>query len=131
MAADLDSFAGLAKAQEDGFPVVIKGPDGVSDLGLTITVAGPDSDRQRSARRKQIDRRLARRNPGPLSAAEIEESSIKLLAETVISWSPDPTFGGKATSCSPENVETVLRAFPFIREQLDASAGSRADFLKP
>lgn len=130
MAVDLDQFSGLVEAQEQGYPVQIRAPDG-SDLGLTITVAGPDSDRQRKARQKQINRRLAKRNAAPMDAAEIEASGIGLLSETIISWSPAIKLGGKELSYSAENARKVLTAFPFIREQLDAAAGSRADFLQP
>lgn len=130
MTIDLDQFSGLIEAQEQGFAVPIKGPDGVTDLGLTITVAGPDSARQKKARQKQINRRIAKRNPGPMTAEELAETEIEMLSEITISWAPSVKVGGKELTCSIENAATLYRSYPFIAEQVNLAAGSRADFLK-
>lgn len=130
MTIDLDQFSGLVASQEQGFALAIKGPDGIIDLGLTITVAGPDSERQRKARQKQINRRIAKRNPGPMTAEELAETEIEMLSEVTVSWEPNIKVGGKELACSVENAATLYRAYPFIAEQVNLAAGSRADFLK-
>ncbi len=127
-AVDLDAFSGLAKAQEAGYPVQIKGPDG-SDLGLTITMAGPDSDRQQKARRRVIERRIAAQQLGAMTPEQVSDENMTVMAESVIGWTP-LKFGGAELPYTPANAVKVFKAFPFIYEQVIGIASSRASFLQ-
>jgi hypothetical protein len=125
---DLDAFAGLLASQEEGMSVQIRGPDG-SDLGLTIVVAGPDSDRQKKARQRQIDRRLEAQNAAPQTAESIDADNHEIAAESTISWSALILFGGPL-ECTAANAGRLYRAMPFIYDQILMAAASRKGFLK-
>lgn len=124
---DLDAFAGLVKAQEAGYPVQIKAPDGVTPLGLTITMAGPDSPQQKAGRRKVLDARTA---DGQLGAMSMEDYNREVAAESALSWTPDIVVGGETLACTPENARKVFTAHPFILDQVMPPVISRVPFAK-
>lgn len=101
-------------AQENGEPI-------------TITLAGADSDRFRSAQRANADRRIknARRNS---SSADIEADGLELLASATLGWS-GIKVDGEALDANKANVKKVYTRFPWIREQVDVFIGDRANFL--
>jgi hypothetical protein len=123
---DLAAFDALTKAQEDGLSVDILDPTGES-TGITITVAGPDSARYKSA--EQIDKRLKRRSAAPMTASEIAQASLEGLADCVIAWSP-VTLDGADLPMTSDNAVRLFTRFPWIREQVNAAAGDRTSFLE-
>lgn len=129
MAFDLSAFDGLTAAQEEGIDVTINGPDGTPlSPPVVITIAGPDSERQKAAQRKQADIRLRRRQR-TMSAKEAEEAGLDILAASIIAWTPFKV-GGKVLELTKDNAKMVLQRYPFIQEQLDLAAGDRAGFIK-
>lgn len=125
----------IAAAQEEGISVDIKDPAG-EDIGLRIVVAGPDSDRQKRARAALQNARVRSRQM-TTSAAIMEAEAITLLSKATISWAwgkaadgTDASWGGQQLECTEENVASVYRAAPFIRDQVDAVAGSRGGFTR-
>lgn len=123
---DLDKFAGLVAAQEAGNEVQIKAPDGAA-LGLTIVMAGPDSQRQRDARRAVLDERTG---DGKLADMSMEDFNREVAARSVINWSHDIIVGGERLVCTPENARTVFSTHPFILDQCLPSVVSRSPFVK-
>ena len=55
-----------------------------------------------------------------------------MQTEVVLGWTfaKDVTIDGKVPKCTPDEVERLLKRFPFIADQIDAVAGNRASFLK-
>lgn len=127
---DLSQFDDLASTQEAGIAVEIKGPDRRTPLGLTITIAGPDSSRQKLAVHEILNARLASEDAAPQSAADIERNQTAVMAKATISWSPNPKFDGKEWECNADNATALYRKYPFILEQVRAKADNRAAFTK-
>lgn len=126
---DLSEFSNLAQVQEDGIDVSILHPKTGESLGITIKVAGPDSDRQKKARRAvQTERLNMSRNKRP-TVPELEADGLKVTVASIISWD-GVVDGGQSIDLTPENATTILTKYPFIREQLDAAVGDRAGFIK-
>lgn len=125
---DLSKFDGLTEAQEKGIAIPILTPTG-EPTGIVITVAGPDSDRQRKAVQKQVDERLRRRSNKPMTAAEMSESAVRMLASSVVGWN-NVQIGEDTIPFSVDAAVSLFQRFPWIREQVDAVAGDRASFLK-
>ncbi len=126
---DLSQFDGLAQAQEEGIDVSILHPKTGESLGITIKVAGPDSDRQKKARRAvQTERLNMSRNKRP-TVPELEADGLKVTVASIISWD-GVIENGQAVVLTAENATSILTKYPFIREQLDSAVGDRAGFIK-
>ena len=78
---DIGSFDALTKAQDDGIDVPIVHPVTREPIGLTIRVAGPDSERQRAARRMITNARLQTRSMKLPTAEELEEVAADEVIE--------------------------------------------------
>jgi len=128
---DLATFDSLTEAQEDGIDVHIEHPGTGEPIGITIRVAGPDSERQRKAYRRLADARL-RAGRKKVTPESLEDDALTLLARSLISWkfAPGVTIGGDVPEFGVDEAKALFLRFPFIREQVDAAAGSRAGFLK-
>jgi len=118
------------KDQEDGIPVDIVHPKTGDRIGLKIWVAGPDSERQRKARRAIVNERLQLRNQ-KVTAELLENEGVKLLARTTIKWEFDDgmTFEGK-TEWNEKAAERMFTMLPFVFDQVNSVAGERAGFIK-
>lgn len=126
---DLSDFAGLSQAQEDGIDVPILHPKTGEGLGITIKVAGPDSERQKKARRAvQTERLNMSRNKRP-TVPELEADGLKVTVASIISWD-GVIENGQKVELTPESATTILMKYPFIREQIDSAVGDRAGFIK-
>jgi hypothetical protein len=125
---DLSAFDGLKEAQEAGLDVEIKDPKG-QPIGISIKIAGPDSERQRKAIQALTNERLNNEDTATATAEDIERNTLKVLASSVISWSPI-VLDGSDLPCTEDNAIRLFSRFPFIREQVEKRAGKRAGFLK-
>lgn len=125
---DLGDFESLTSAQEEGVAVQIQHPATGADLGITIVVAGPDSDRHKQAQREMTNVRLRKRKM-KITAEEVETESRRLMARKIISWE-GVVYKGEPVTLTVDNAIMVFQKFPFIYEQLDAEAGDRASFFK-
>lgn len=125
---DLSAFDGLKEAQENGIDVEIKDPTG-QPIGVAIKIAGPDSERQRKAIQALTNERLNNGDAATATAEDIEQNTLKILASSVISWTPI-VLDGSDLPCTEENAIWLFSRFPFIREQVEKMAGKRAGFLK-
>lgn len=117
-----------SNAQEEGIDVTILHPKTDEPLGITIRIAGVDSDRAKRARREILDRRIRKRKRS-FTAKEIEEDELQQLAAQTISWS-GVIIDGREVPLSADNAIALYKRFPFIKRQVDAEAGDIAGFLK-
>lgn len=121
----------FTKAQEDGVAVEIVHPKTLDPIGFKIWVAGPDSDRQRKARRAVVNERLQLRNQ-KVTAELLEDEAVRTLARATFKWefATGTTLEGKTPDWSVKEAERLFARFPFIYEQVNAAAGERAGFIK-
>lgn len=130
-ALDLSGLDAAIKRQDEGLDVEIKGLDGKTPLGLTIRVAGPDSQRAQQAQEALADEMLAKEDvSAKVSAREATERGIRYLARVTIDWEPAVKVDGEELSCSAKNAEKLYRKYRFIRDQVDRAAGNRSRFTE-
>jgi hypothetical protein len=127
--ADLDMYADLQTRQNEGIDVPIKGPDG-SLLGFSIRVAGPDSALAQQAEEDIVNERISREDGSSMNASALAEARLKGLAKVTLGWG-EFKRGGAIYSFSYENALKLYRDMPFIRDQINVRAGSRAAFMRP
>lgn len=127
---DLSGVEEAIKRQDAGIPVEIVGLDGKTPLGLTIYVAGPDSQRASQAQEALADEMIAKERLDKMSAKEAVDRGIRYLARVTLAWEPAVKLGGDEMAYSVKNAEALYRKFRFIREQVDRAAGNRARFIE-
>lgn len=128
----MDVFSlSTSKAANEGVEVQIFHPASKADLGITFKVAGIDSDvhkkAARDAQRKRLNT-LARGGQMKLTPEELEAEGLALLVVCVLDWS-GVEEKGVPLPCTPQNVEKVFEACPWIKDQIDSAIGDRALFL--
>lgn len=128
-ALDLTALDDAVKRQDAGIGIDILGPDGKTPLGLTIIVAGPDSERALAAQEELADEMLGQESLGRAKARETMKRGIRYLARITIGWTPAVKIGGNEIAYSVENAEMLYTRFRFIREQIDRAAADRARFM--
>jgi hypothetical protein len=119
------------EAAEKGAVLEILHPTENTLLGIKITLAGADSDLYRQTVNKSVNKRVQRMKPGqslPFTAEEQEESGLVLLATCTLAWE-GVVLDGTELPCTKENAKTVYKRFHWIKEQVDAFIGDRANFL--
>lgn len=110
-----------------GITVPLPLPDG-KPSGVTLNVLSTDSDAFQTARNAKLRQNVVilAMPEEDREAAELE-AEIDLLSSIVVGWTiPD-------RECTPENVKTLLREAPYIRNFLDRQAADKSAFfgLKP
>jgi hypothetical protein len=105
------------------------------NIGISITVASTDSEAFRKASQAQQNKRLkqmtrGRRGAGTaLTAEEMEEESLDLLASCTLGWE-GVNYGTDPLPFSKEAARNLYRKHAFIREQVDEAMADRSLFLK-
>lgn len=120
---DLD----LSAAAERGYEFELRHPGTQAPLGMFVTVQGEDSDTYQAELRAMQQRRLTGRQ-APRTVEQIDEQALDLLVLATIGWRGIQRDGSELP-CTPENVRAVYRKFRWVREQVDAAVGDRANFL--
>lgn len=126
---DLGQFDAAIQRQEDGIDVPILAMDGKTPTGLSIRVAGPDSERARQAREDLHAELVRSERVTPLTPAEATAQGTRYLARLTIGWSPNVKVSGEELAYSEANAIRVYEKYRFIRQQVDLAAGSRAAFM--
>lgn len=126
---DLSDFADLIRVQDDGIDVDILHPKTGESLGMTIRVAGPDSERQKKARTAVNNDRLLKSRNKRVTAPELEADQLKVVAASIISWS-GVIENGKEVELTGETATDILTRYPFILDQINSVVGDRAGFIK-
>lgn len=124
---DFADFASNAIDQDKGRKLVIVNPWTGEPTGMSMLVAGPDSDTQRRARIAMMDELADMARPdGTVSAEDRETARIHCLARCVLGW--DVSDGGASIPFEHKHVVRVLRAGAYLQAQVDAFAGDRSNF---
>lgn len=111
--------------------------NGADGQPVTITVLGPDSKANRMAARAAVRKRLRSMtiaetvgaNEGAAFDAE-EAESIDMLASITVGWTGICTTKKEPIPCTKETAAELYRAFPAVRDQVDAFVASRLNFIK-
>lgn len=107
-------------------------PLGGEKTQITIELAGIDSETYRNAKHKTANKRMerAQRMAGKykLSAEELEEEQLQLLADCTIGWK-NIELNGKPLEFSIPNAKKLYADFPWIRQQVDTFTGDRGNFF--
>lgn len=120
-----------AKAAEKGFELVLRNPKTDAELPGRIKLLGADSEVYRERARDFARARAARLNKLrklSITPEELEAEGIELLVAVTVGWS-GITRDGEEFVYSPDNARELYRKYPWIREQVDAAVGDRANFL--
>lgn len=132
---DLAQFDTVAAAETGAFMQLLHPSTGIGLVDgeqkpIGITFAGADSERARKYTRRMQNRRLAMSSQrrGKITAEEIEDEGLGLIAACAISW--NVFVDGATPPCDEANVRAFLKRFPAFREQADSFIGERANFLK-
>lgn len=136
-----------SKSADAGVAVEILHPVTRVPLGVRILVFGTDSEIYRSHLRRRQNRTMERAKRGrgqAVTAEELENESTDLLVACTKGWESDVVendekktvaaipFGAEGLLPStPENVRRIYAhpGFRWLREQVDAEIGDRANFL--
>lgn len=100
------------------------------DTPMTIGVIGADSDEAIKARRSATNRRIQAGARAKVTAEGMEAQDNGYLASLTKRW--NITMGGTKPECTKAAALALYSnpQFAFIREQIDAAIGERANFLK-
>lgn len=96
---------------------------------VTITLLGVDSETYRKAQRKNMNKRFSRRNPGKITAEELDVESLEVLAACTTAWSGICDRSGNPVPCNAANAKALYEAAPELRDQVDRFINDRANFL--
>lgn len=125
--------ASVAQLEESGTVVSIKDADGaplLTDDGtspVTITVKGSYSPTYRRVSEANRDRLLKRRST-QMDGDELDQRSLELTAACVSAWSGF-TAGNAEYPLTKPNAIALLKACPWIREQVEAAMHDHALFF--
>lgn len=110
--------------------ILLTTPTPPKDKGdpVTLTIIGFDATEFRDHERALINKRLNGGKSRQTDAEAIQDEAITVLAMCVKAWS-GIEVDGKQLDCTPANVKMVLNRFPWLKEQVDAFVGDRANFL--
>lgn len=124
----LDDVFATVEDCDRGAELELLHPVSFVPTGLKLTLAGPDSRVQRSAKLTMLDKigELAMAD-GRVSAEQREAESIAMLARCVLRW--DISQDGQPLPLTHENAVRLL-SVSWVREQTDAFAGIRSNFIK-
>lgn len=95
----------------------------------TITLAGIDSDRYKSADKAQKNKLLGRGRKGKISVEKLESNDLDILVACAISWDIDLFDEPEQNKFKAENVRNLLSENKFIFDQVNTYIADRANFL--
>ncbi len=99
-------------------------------VGLSITLLPDSHHTVKAAARKALNERLS--GKGKLTAERIEANRLDLLVASVggWEWQGDLTFRGEKPDYNEANVRKVLKALPWIKNQIDKELGETEEFFR-
>lgn len=119
----------VARAAEKGAVLQLTHPVSGDELGISIRLAGADSDLYQKAQRAGVNKRISKRRRTPLTPEELVEESYTLLAKISLGWT-GVVLDGEALPFSFDNARMLYKRFPWIREQVDQFTADRGNFLQ-
>jgi hypothetical protein len=124
---DLSEILSLTEDQEKGRLFELADPVTGKPTGIKLRIAGPDSATQGRARLKLVDELAEMADAeGRVSAEAREKARLNNLARCVLGW--EITEDGQPVPFSHANVLRLLRSSLWVQAQIDAFAGSRAEY---
>lgn len=127
--ADLSELDKVIEAQEEGRLIPIVNFDGVSPLGFSIRVAGPDSKMADAARQTMQQELIDRESLEPLTPDERRIQGMRYVSRITMGFEPQAILDGRPLENTPEDAFKLYNRFRFIYKQIDDVAGRREDFL--
>lgn len=122
---DLNDIISDVADQDRGKLFELINPVSGLPTGISMTIAGPDSQTQRRARLTMQDRLI---EAGPsIDAATREGFALQMLASCILSWTVEQ--GGQPHPLSNRNAVSLL-AVSWVREQIDGFAADRSQYLQ-
>ena len=113
--------------------IQITNPADGSAIGISVELASPDSPQVMAVQRKWQDRLLSKQGR-KLTADEMHEQVLDLLAAGVVSWTwaDGVTFKGEVPGSDLKSIKAVLSdpAGAFIARQIDGALANEAGFFK-
>ena len=125
---DLASLDVISAAEKGAVMPLCHPVTGV-ELGMSIRLAGADSEIYRKAQRAAVNKRVNKRRNLQLSQEEMEEESLTLLVKITLGWD-GVLFEGELLPYGQENARMLYRRFPWIREQVDRFVHDRGNYLQ-
>lgn len=123
----LDDIRANVIDQDRGRVLDIVNPWTGEKLGMTFTLAGPDSETQRKARLAMMDELADMARPdGTVSAENRETARLNSLARSVLGW--NVSDNGQQLAFEHRNIVRILRSALWLEAQVDAFAGDRGNF---
>lgn len=116
------------ETHEEGAELELTHPTTGEPLGAFIMVVGTDSETYNKARRKMTDKRL-KRKLSKLTMEDVERENIEMLASCTKGWR-GVVINKEEVPYTFANACTLYTEYPWIREQVDAFMGDRANFLR-
>lgn len=114
--------------QEAGSWFELVDPVSSEETGIRLLIVGPDSERQRNARRAMEAEILkAQQTRRKLQPQRVDELIVGALLACILDW--EVTEAGEPLPFAPANVERLLRAGAWVRDQIDTFAGSREPYF--
>ena len=117
---------------EAGTELELTHPATGAGLDVYLTLAGVDSKTWRKAATAVGEKRASKR--GKITADDIAAGGIEILARCTLTWrngdKPTVLVDGEELPCCLDNARKLYSRFPWAREQADAWASDRANYLR-
>ncbi len=119
----------------DSAELVLRYEEDDRPMGITLVLAGPDSDTYRRAEARNHNQRLAKIQKGRKITAEMgEQWARELLVACTLDWKfypPAVEKEGQGPEFSPANVRRLYCQYPEIADQVNEFIGQRRNFRSP
>ncbi|MEM1287133.1 MAG: hypothetical protein AAGH60_02150 [Pseudomonadota bacterium] len=124
---DLNTILANATDQEKGRDFELLHPASGEPAGITLRIAGPDSEAQRRAALAMSDELAEMADiEGRVKAEHREAARLNSLARCVLSWNVE--VDGQALPFSHENVLRFLKSAAWVADQVDQFAADRSPY---
>lgn len=132
---DIGSGKVVEQREEEGTVILIRDEAGERmyhekdpTKPVSITVVGTYSATYRRASEAQRDRNIKRRN-FHLDGDQLDQQALELVAACITAWDGF-TANGEAYPLTKPNAVQLLRAFPWIRQQVEAAMNDHSLFFR-
>jgi hypothetical protein len=117
---------------EDSAELVLRYEETDQPMGVTLILAGPDSQVYRAAEAKNNNQRLEKIQRGKKISAEMgEQWGLNLLVACTLGWRftpPAVAKAGQGPKFSPAHARALYAQYPEIADQVNEFIGQRRNF---
>lgn len=132
---DINAGKSVAQREDEGTTIHLRDEtnekqyaDEAKTQPVTITVVGTYSSRYRRLSDANRDKMLKQRRT-QLDGDQLEEQGLELQAGCILGWD-GITANGEPFPYTKANAVALLRAAPWVREQVEAAMNDHASFLR-